>query len=150
MASTYVVELRAAPANHTIPPLLAALGDFVATKKHGVLGWFDAISAEEIPSTWNESASDRLRRDGFTFLNLPDGSLLALIDTGSKGARRAVVLLGSEGEARTVADSLEEFLVLWSKGETDINELDDEEAEEGRAELRAWLKSHKVKAPKTP
>ncbi|WP_143196156.1 hypothetical protein [Archangium sp. Cb G35] len=114
---------------------------------HGTLGWFDALAAEAIPKEWNPEQADRLRREAFSFLSLPDGSLLALVNTGAK-APHAVALLGSEGEARTVANSLEEFLLLWSKGETEIDELDDEEGASGRKVLASWLKAKKVKAPK--
>ncbi|QRO02131.1 hypothetical protein JRI60_25520 [Archangium violaceum] len=143
----YTVKLSAAPKGHEVPPLLADVGAWVARQTHGKLGWFDALAAEAIPKEWNPEKADRLRRDAFAFLHLPDGSLLALVNTGAK-APAAVALLGSEGEARTVANSLEEFLALWSQGETGIDELDDEEGASGRKALAAWLKENKVKAPK--
>ncbi|ATB40377.1 hypothetical protein CYFUS_005826 [Cystobacter fuscus] len=115
---------------------------------HGTLGWFDALAAEVIPKEWNPEQADRLRRDAFAFLSLPDGSLLALVNTGAN-APHSVALLGSEGEARTVANSLEEFLILWSRGETEIHELDNEEVAPGRKALASWLKAKKVKVPKT-
>ncbi|QSQ26798.1 hypothetical protein JY651_18590 [Pyxidicoccus parkwayensis] len=143
----YTVKLSAAPKGHVVPPLLSDVGDWVRTQQHGTLGWFDALAAEAIPKEWSPEKADRLRREAFSFLSLPDGSMLALVNPGA-GAPPAVALLGSEGEARTVANSLEEFLTLWSKGETDITDLDDEEAASGRKALAAWLKEKKVKAPK--
>lgn len=143
----YTVKLSAAPKGHEVPPLLANVGAWVRKQPHGKLGWFDALAAEAIPKEWNPEKADRLRRDAFAFLHLPDGSLLALVNTGAK-TPAAVALLGSEGEARTVANSLEEFLSLWSRGETEIADLDDEEGASGRKELAAWLKENKVKAPK--
>ncbi|OJT16590.1 hypothetical protein BO221_49090 [Archangium sp. Cb G35] len=127
--------------------MLEDVGDWMRQQTHGTLGWFDALAAEAIPKEWNPEQADRLRREAFSFLSLPDGSLLALVNTGAK-APHAVALLGSEGEARTVANSLEEFLLLWSKGETEIDELDDEEGASGRKVLASWLKAKKVKAPK--
>jgi len=59
-----------------------------------------------------------------------------------------VVLLDSEGAAQTVADSLEQFLFAWAKGNTDVGDLDDDEAKSGRKQLGAWLKRQKLKAPK--
>lgn len=81
------------------------------------------------------------------FLLLPDSSLLALVNPGSK-APLAVALLGSEGEARTVANRLEEFLTLWSKGETEVNDLDKDDGASGREALAAWLIAKKVKVPR--
>ncbi|MBN8227233.1 hypothetical protein JYK02_06875 [Corallococcus macrosporus] len=145
--ANYTVKLSKAPKGHEIPPLLADLGAWVSKQPHGTLGWFDALEAEPIPKEWNPELADRLRRDAFAFLHLPDGSLLALVNPGA-GAPWAVALLGSEGEARTVANSLEEFLLLWSQGETDLDDLDDEEGASDRKALAAWLKAKKVKAPK--
>lgn len=130
-----------------VPPLLTAFGAWLGTQTHGSLGYFDALKLERVPPTWHEGAADRLEKAAFTFLNLADGSLLALLDTGRPKAPRAVVLLDSEGEARTVATSLEQFLHLLAKGETGVGDLDDEEAS-GRAALTAWLGEKKVKAPK--
>ena len=148
MANEYRVALVPVTGRE-LPPLLTDLGAFVATKRHGSLGWFDALATEEIPRTWDEANAARLAGAGYVFLALPDGSLLALFDPGAKGAPPAVVLFGSEGELRTVGDSLEEFLLLWSKGETGISELDDDEASDGRGELAAWLRARKTKKPKT-
>lgn len=129
--------------------LLTAVTAFAQKQEHGALGYFDAIGPGPIPAQWDPENAERLSKHGVAFLHLPDGSLLATLDTGAPKAPKAVVLLGSEGDMRTVATSLEEFLVLWSKGETDINELDDEEAF-GRRDLVKWLKARKVKVPKAP
>ncbi|GMU00140.1 hypothetical protein KH5H1_42590 [Corallococcus caeni] len=145
--ANYTVKLSKAPKGHAIPPLLAEVGAWVGKQSHGTLGWFDALEAEPIPKEWLPEEAERLRRDAFAFLHLPDGSLLALVNPGA-GAPWAVALLGSEGEARTVANSLEEFLMLWSKGETELDDLDDEEGASERKALAAWLKAKKVKAPK--
>ncbi|MFP2926422.1 hypothetical protein ACLESO_14620 [Pyxidicoccus sp. 3LG] len=143
----YTVKLSKAPKGHEVPPLLQDVGAWVGKQNHGTLGWFDALAAEAIPKEWNPEKADRLRRDAFAFLHLPDGSLLALVNPGAK-APLAVALVGSEGEARTVANSLEEFLSLWSRGETEIDDLDDDDGASGREALASWLKEKKVKAPK--
>ncbi|MBJ6759187.1 hypothetical protein JGU66_00340 [Myxococcaceae bacterium JPH2] len=142
----YFVNLSAAPSGHDVPALLTKFGAWVAEQDHGSLGSFDGLAAEAIPTEWNPAKAERLRRDGFMFLGLPDGSLVALIRPETM-KRAAVALLGSEGEARTVANSLEEFLSLWAQGETGLDELDEADSS-GRAALVAWLKQHKVKVPK--
>lgn len=144
--ANYSVKMTSAPKGHEIPPLLRDVAAFVGKQKHGSLGWFDALSVAPIPKEWSVEAAERLRANGFAFLHLPDGSQLALMKADGK-APAAVVLLGSEGEARTVADSLEEFLTLWAKGATEISDLDDDDAS-GRKALAAWLKANKVKPPK--
>ena len=143
----YSVKLASPPKNHEVPALLHDFGAFVAKQKHGALGWFDRLHASAIPKEWHPEATARLRAHGFSFLELPDGSLLALLTHAPK-APAAVVLLGSEGEVRTVANSLEELLAVWAKGETDIDELDDEDGVAGRDALGVWLKEKKTKAPK--
>lgn len=145
--SNYTVSLGSPPTGHELPPLLREVGAFVAQQPHGSMGYFDALSAEAIPSAWNEAHAERLRASGFAFLQLPDGGLLALLRAG-EDRPAAVVLLGSEGEARTIANSLEEFLVRWSKGDAGVDELDDEEGAGGRKALAAWLKAKKVGKPK--
>ena len=141
---TYSVSL-AKIAGHTIPKLLADVGAFVAKQPHGALGWFDAMHAEAIPKEWSDEHAARLRKAGFAFLQLPDGSLVALL---SIGKTTPVVLLGSEGEASTLADSLEAFVIAWAKGETGVSDLDDDEAASGRKALAAFVKKTKIKAPK--
>jgi hypothetical protein len=143
--STYSIRQEAV--KPSIPPLFAELITFVGAQPHGSLGWFDAFGPAEIPPQWEPAAAERLTANGFSFLDLADGSMVVLLNTGVTGAPPAVVFLGSEGEYNTIANSLEEFLVLWSKGETGIHDLDDEEIE-GRSQLAAWIKSRKIKAPK--
>ncbi|WNG40692.1 hypothetical protein F0U61_48645 [Archangium violaceum] len=145
--TNYTVRLSAAPQGHEIPPLLAEVGAWIGEQPHGTLGWFDALEATDIPEEWSPEKADRLRRNAFAFMSLADGSQLVLVNTGVK-TPPAVALLGSEGEARTVANSLEEFLTLWSQGETELHELDDEEGASGREALASWLKAKKVKKPR--
>ncbi|RAV98229.1 hypothetical protein [Pseudochryseolinea flava] len=143
--STYYTTLL--KTQHELPTLLVDLCTFVGTQSHGSLGWFDNIGAEDIPSAWDPSAAEKLNAHGFAFIQLPDGSFIALLNTGTTGAPYAVVLLGSEGEFRTIANSLEEFIILWSKGETGVHDLDDKKID-GRDNLVAWIKARRMKAPK--
>ncbi|TSC33886.1 hypothetical protein [Corallococcus sp. Z5C101001] len=141
--SQYTTQIAKAPKGHTIPPLLRDVGAFVGTQDHGTLGWFDVFGFDAIPSEYSPENAKRLQAAGFSFLKLPDGSLLALL-------KNAVVLLGSEGETRTVADSLEAFLVAWSEGSTGIYDLDDDDASSGREALAAWIQARGLRVPKAP
>ncbi len=145
----YHVDLRSPPSGHAVPPLLTAFGQWLSGQQHGSVGWFDALVAEQIPAGWHDRAAARLQAAGFSFLNLPDGSLLALLETGLGAAPPAVVLLGS-GEARTVATSLEQFLHRLAHEATGINELDDAEASSGRGALRDWVRAQNLTVPVAP
>lgn len=113
-------------------PLFDEVAAFIKTHE---LGSFDAFGPAKIP---HELVGSKKLNDSFSFIELADGSLVALV-------QNAVVLLESEGNHRTIANSFEEFLLLWSKGETGVYDLD--EGEELGA-LAKWLKAKKVKAPK--
>jgi hypothetical protein len=126
--------------------LFTELCTFVGLQSHGSLGWFDTFGPEPVPAAWDADVAARVNANGFAFLQLPDGSFLVLLDTGTTATPHAVALLGSEGEVRTVANSLEEFIILWSTGETGISELDDEEIQ-GREQLAAWVKARNVQLP---
>lgn len=146
----YTVKLKTAPKGHVVPPLLAEVGAWIAKQEHGSLGWFDAMITEAIPKEWDEERAEHLRNNAFSFLRLPDGSMLALVNTGAK-TPAAVALLDSEGDSRTIADSLEEFLLLWSKADTSVDDLDEgDEDHDARGALAKWLKDKKLKAPKAP
>jgi hypothetical protein len=141
----YAVRLDPAPNGHVLPPLLVELGAWLVQRTHGSVGWFDALTVEPIPTQWDPGNAERLNRAGFAFLYLPDGSLLALLHR-SPTAPPAVVLLGSEGETGTIANSLEELLLLWSTADTGIDDLDDGDVS-GREKLVAWLAARRVIAP---
>jgi hypothetical protein len=134
-------------AGHAIPPLLEKFGAWLSSQEDGSVGWF-SLHAESAPVEWDPDRIPRLQRDAFSFLHLPDGSLILLVNTG-KGSPPAVGLLGSEGETDSVAASLEEFLILLSNAETGISDLDEEDAS-GRKKLKAWLTKNKIKPPKAP
>jgi hypothetical protein len=139
----YTVSLSP-PGTHAIPPLLQRFGEWLSKQEHGSLGWFE-LEVEAVPIEWQPDVVPRINRDGFSFLQTPDDSLLVLL-TVAPGQPAAVVLLGSEGETDTVAGSLEEFLALLSRGETSVMDLDEEDAA-GRSKLRSWLSRNKVTAP---
>jgi hypothetical protein len=145
--ANYVVRLDPAPDGHQIPPLLADLAAWIGEQPHGSLGWFDALAVEPIPTQWDPDTADRVNRAGFAFLHLPDGSLLALL-RHHLSAPPAVVLLGSEGETATIANSLEEFVLRWSTADTGIFDLDDGDAA-GRPKLAAWIAARPVRVTAT-
>lgn len=129
---------------HTFPTLLGDFAEWLKTKPHGSVGYFDFVT-EKIPKEWSPKDAKRLQTAAFSFLLLPDGSLVALLTHDAK-APPAVVLLGSEGESSSLAPTLEAFLFDLAKGETGVMELDEEAA--GRKALADFLKKKKVKAPK--
>jgi hypothetical protein len=131
-------------AGHETPTLLADFGTWLKMQTYGALGYFELMT-ETIPKQWNAEAAVRLAKSGLSFLSLPEGSLLVLLTHDAKSPA-AVVMLGSEGETATVAQSLEAFLIDLSKSKTGIGDLDDEGP--NRKALAAWLKEKKVTAPK--
>src|SRR5687767_9221676 len=100
--STY--EIRQEAVKPTLPSLFTDLMTFIGAQPHGSLGWFDTFGPGEIPPQWEPTAAERLNIQGFSFLELADGSMVALVNTGVTGAPPAVVFLGSEGEYRTIAN----------------------------------------------
>src|SRR5262245_47911020 len=82
-----------------------------------------------------------------SFVHLPEGSLLLLVK--NENHPQPVALLGSEGDNRTVAASLEEFLLNLAAGDTGVMDLDEEDATDRKA-LSDFLKSKKVTPPKAP
>jgi hypothetical protein len=142
----YQVDLKPV-AGHAISPLLEKFGTWLSSQEYGSVGWF-SLHVEIVPVEWDPERIPRIQRDAFSFLHLPDGSLLLLVNTGD-GSPPAVALLGSEGNTESVATSLEEFLILLSNGETGVSDLDDEDAL-ARTKLKAWLTKNKIKVPKAP
>lgn len=131
--STYRLNKKS---KHVAPALLDEVATFIATQEHGSLGAFDTFGPSAIPP---QLVDEKAVKNGFSFIELADGSRVALLNVG------AVVLLESEGNHRTLANSLEEFLLLWSKGESGVSDLDDGEA---LGMLAKWVKAKKLKAPK--
>lgn len=141
----------------------ARLLDFAAlvrTLVHGSIGYFSLAGAGRHPyfgpSFHGYNKKQPLDRHFIEFLSLGEGSTFAFWNPGETWeANPAIVLLGSEGEYRLVADNLEDLLIKISKrktGEEDIDQKfdDDEDQIDSRDVLQDWLKQHKVKAPKPP
>jgi hypothetical protein len=126
------------PASIPVPPLLLAFADWVENVPYGSTGYFEVLRGERLDQAFPAPppTARMVARLGI-FLGLPDGSRIALWDHGA--AAPSVVLLGSEGELRTVAPNLRAFLAALSRGQTGIHELDDDEAASHRNELAAWL-----------
>lgn len=149
------------PPGMPVPPLLPALGGWLAEQPYASLGCFDLFASEpaSVYVTRVDDALLRMRARLGVFMNLPEGSRLALWDHG--GPVPAVVTIHSEGLYRTLADSLEEFLVGWAERRCEARELnggdeededdDDEELEPSRhAELAAWLAARDLVVPDVP
>jgi predicted DNA-binding WGR domain protein len=125
--------------------LMRDFAEFVGNIEHGGLGYFD-FKFDARP-TWGDSTIDkRLARDAFAFITLGEGSQIISIDAGP-GRPRAICLLGSEGDAETLSDSFEEFLLNWSQGDSGVGDLD-EANEEALETFSKWLRKRKVQAAK--
>lgn len=146
------------PSDMAVPQRLVDFAAWVKKVPRGALGWFDAIASEPLDVTYtdNEDATKALRKSLGIFLSLPDGSRLALWNHGGVKSPPAVVLLGSEGELRTVAPDLDTFLLAWAKGKSGVDDLDDDDDDGEIASMRPalakWLadagaKASKAKAP---
>lgn len=116
----YHVDLNALP-GHSIPPLLSRFGAWLSSQEYGSLGWF-SLRTENVATAWYPGGSPDIQENAFSFLHLPDGSSLLLVNRDEESPS-AVALSGSEGETDSVATSLEEFLMLLRKGETGVAEL---------------------------
>jgi hypothetical protein len=155
MAGRYHVDLesitRNFPKGVPVPPLLGDFARFAGQCEHGSLGWFDSIGGEPMNENvvGDHDATLLVRERVGLFLSLPDGSQLALWHhEGAPAAAPAVVLVESEGQHRTLAPTLEAFLLAWGQGKTGVSDLDDAEAGESRAALRDWLASRSIGTPK--
>lgn len=145
-----VQSLRATfPNQLKVPARLEAFAAWVKNVPTGSVGHFDAIAGDSLEESGllDEAGVERASEKMGLFLWLPDGSRLALCDFG-ENARDAVVLLSSEGEHRTIAASLDSFLIKLSKGATDIADLDENSEPSKRPELSAWLKTQGLEAPR--
>lgn len=150
LMARYTVHLSKVPKGHSVPRLLSDFGKHLATQQYGALGWFEALRIATIPKGSGGEHNAQLRAAGFSFVELPDGSQLVLLKPGGK-VPAAVVLVSSDGELKTVANSFEGFLTQLAKRKTGVAELDeDEDGGAGRRALAAWLKKKKVVVPKAP
>lgn len=141
----YPVALKA-PKGHVVPPLLADFGAWLAGQPYKSAGYLRELEAAPFSEGmgWDEHVA-RISANGYAIGTTLDGSLLVLLD---KVPAMPVVCLGGEGEIGTAGDSLEAFLLAWSRGTTDVMDLDDDAGAKGRKALAAWLKERKLKAPK--
>ena len=143
----YPVTLKA-PKGHLVPALLADFGAWLAEQPYKSAGYLRELEAAEFEKGlgWDEHVA-RISAHGYALGSTLDGSLLVILD---KVPAMPVVCLGGEGELSTAGDSLEAFLVAWSRAETGVMDLDDDAGAKGQKALAAWLKARKTKAPKAP
>jgi hypothetical protein len=110
----------------------------------------EGMAFEEIYEGWDPEVTPILRRDGFVWFELGEGSMVVVLQIGKD---TPVVLLGSEGGAELLAPSVEDFLIRWSEAKTGISEVDGGEELDGitgagKKALKAWVKTEKVTRPK--
>jgi hypothetical protein len=140
----YEIELLETIGSHKIDPLLFKLADFLRTMPEDSLGSFE-MKIEAIPPSWSDENADRLEAVGYAFMEFGNGSLLAHLKLGD---RNPVVMLGDEGDAYTVAQSLQDFFWNWSDGQgimffepEDFGPLE---------QMKAWLHSSEIENPDAP
>jgi hypothetical protein len=140
----YEMELLETIGDHKIDPLLFKLADFLRSMPEDSLGSFE-VRIEEIPPSWSEENADRLGAAGYAFMEFGNGSLLAHLKLGD---RNPVVMLGDEGDAYTVAQSLEDFLWNWSDGHGIM--FFEPENLEPLERMKTWLRSSEIEIPEAP
>ncbi len=122
----YHVEIK----SDDLASVLMDFGRWLKTQVYGSVGYFELI-IDKVPKEITNNKD--LIENGFSFLQLPDGSLICQDQKG------LVHYLNSEGgEDNVIADSFVEFLQLLASGETQVNDLDDESSD--RSALNKWLK----------
>ena len=101
------------PDGRDVPLLLSDLARYLKDRELRSLGDF-TLRGDRIDDYWVESGVDCWPHFGF-FMRLPDGSRLAQwFREGASPDQLPIVYIGSEGELRMEASSLEEFLAVWA------------------------------------
>ena len=106
------------PDGHDLPPLLADLARYLKDKAWLSLGAF-RLRGDRMDDYWIENGVDCWPHFGF-FMRLPDGSRVGQwFRDGESSDNIPIVYIGSEGEVRMEASSLEEFLAVWALAQFD-------------------------------
>ena len=119
-----------------LPPLLKDFSRWLSTKEWGSVGNYNFERVDVIPLL-PLGMDDGLL---LPFLYLPDGGAVALW-SGIKKTTASVVYLGSEGQTRTLALNVADFLGALALEKYPHEDLrpNDEETESKTAELIRWL-----------
>lgn len=143
--------------NFKVPTLLEDFAAWYSKFEYGSLGYFE-IYLNLLSPHWFSPDSIRKEIDGFCFINLPDGSYLALLQFPEQGTN-PVVLFGSEGESALVSKSLEEFLIdlslgqiaggLFRTGNDEADGMDEDAPAYVGGELKDWIAERTLEIPET-
>lgn len=137
--------IKAFPERISTPPaLLLAFADWLAARPWGSVGAFD------LSPGWADHmifGGERFFREFALIVRLPDGSRAGYwLGDGRPLEQAPIVLLGSEGEAETLAPDLPSFLVRLATADfgdsgaaSDLLPSPDDTAPNLRGELAAWL-----------
>lgn len=145
----YPVDLPALkehfPHAFDVAPLLRNFAKWAAKRTWGSVGCF-RIGSQRWNDSLGENFGDLYSRFA-VFLCAPDGSEVSYWLSADNKCQ-GVVYLGSEGERRVLANSLEDFLAKLAQSQTGIEDLDcrTEGVADQRQELLHWLKSQQVEA----
>lgn len=151
------------PDGRDLPPLLADLASHVKRQPWMSLGAF-ALTGDRLDDYWIENGVDCWPQFGI-FMRLPDGSRVAQwFRDGAAADDVPLVYIGSEGDLRVEAASLEAFLAAWGlaafrQGDLVANEHpvslpselirgDDDGVEDGRPALVQFLRERVHRDPK--
>jgi hypothetical protein len=151
------------PDGRDVPPLLVDLARHVKGRPWMSLGAF-RLTGDRLDDHWIEHGVDCWPQFG-TFMRLPDGSRVAQwFRDGAAPDDVPIVYIGSEGDVRVEAASLEAFLAAWAlaafrQGDLVANgqpvslpsELirgDDDDVDDGRPALATFLRERLRRDPK--
>ena len=149
----YRIELesviRAFPPGIGMPPLLGDFAAWLAEQRWGSVGAFALVGRRSDDAPIVDGAP--LRDEFALFLRMPDGGVGGFWYGGAANAEPPVAMLGSEGDAEIVADSLAAFLARialrdfsayspWGDFPADDRRFAaDDDAVDATPQLAAWL-----------
>ena len=151
---TYLPDLASLdtgfPAALPVPALLRDFAHWIADKPRSSLGWFhlqsDPLSASYVR---DDHAAEHLRERLGCFLQLANGSRIALWLAPEPAQAPHVVYLGADHKVSEIAPTLEAFLFALARTRTGIPDLD-REPSVTRAALADWLLSRGLREPLDP
>ena len=135
------------PSEWKVPSLLLEFANWLKDKTPGRLGYF-SLQSERFDDYWIENGADLHSNFAF-FVRDPTGGRIGYwLYEGQATESAPIVLLGSEGETKILAASLDEFLRRLAEGTTGAADLDSHDGgKEDGAELTEWLSVRKEQTP---
>jgi hypothetical protein len=127
------------PPDCEVPLLLLEFANWLKVKSWGSLGCF-SLHSERFNDYWIENGADLHSNFAFFIRDPTGGNIGYWLYEGQTIESAPIVLVGSEGELKILADSLDEFLRRLAAGTTEAPDLDSRENGDAEsAELTTWL-----------